>query len=420
VNRSRRPVALLLALFALVGVASSCSSGDDATVVRVQVEGEPEDTAIYQRVAEAYEREHPDVDVRLETASSDEDHLAKLTTSFAAGNPPDVFLINYREFAQFVGRDAIEPIGPHLPAGEVDGYYPAPIEAFTVDGRLQCIPQNTSSLVVYYNRTLFAQAGLGHPESWSWQQFRDAAVKLTTGEVRGLGIRPSIIRVAPFVWSNGGELVDDPVRPTRFTLDQPASREALEFVLRLVRDDKVSPTETELAAQGLEERFEAGKLGMLLSSRRDTPRFREVKSLDWDVAPLPTSKQPAGILHSDAFCVAARSRNRDEAVAFARFGAGEPGQRITTLAGRLVPSLKSVVPTSYAAVLPPPAHGQVFVDAIPNIRRTPVLRTWAEIEEVSGELLTRAFHEPNYTVDHFLRELDAQTRPLFREAVEDR
>ena len=25
----------------------------------------------------------------------------------------------------------------------------------------------------------------------------------------GLGVEPTIIRVAPFVWSNGGELVDD-------------------------------------------------------------------------------------------------------------------------------------------------------------------------------------------------------------------
>jgi ABC-type glycerol-3-phosphate transport system substrate-binding protein len=115
--------------------------------------------------------------------------------------------------------------------------------------------------------------------------------------------------------------------------------------------------------------------------------------------------------------VAARSSHLDTAVAFARFAAGEPGQRITTLAGRLVPSLRSVVPTSYASVLPPPAHGQVFVDAIPTIRRTPVLRTWPEIEELSGELLTRAFYEPGYTTDRFLQELDAGTRPLFREAT---
>ena len=36
-----------------------------------------------------------------------------------------------------------------------------------------------------------------------------------------------MIRLAPFVWSNGGEIVDNPRRPTRFTLDTPKAREAL-------------------------------------------------------------------------------------------------------------------------------------------------------------------------------------------------
>ena len=81
------------------------------------------------------------------------------------------------------------------------------MEAFTYDGELQCMPQNISSLVVYYNTALLKEAGLKRPpDEWDWDEFRRYAVELTTDEERGLGIEPSVIRLAPFVWSNGGEL----------------------------------------------------------------------------------------------------------------------------------------------------------------------------------------------------------------------
>ena len=59
-------------------------------------------------------------------------------------------------------------------------YYPQPMEAFTFDGELMCLPQNLSSLVVYYNRDLFDAAGLADPAmNWTWDDFLAAAQALT-------------------------------------------------------------------------------------------------------------------------------------------------------------------------------------------------------------------------------------------------
>jgi len=35
------------------------------------------------------------------------------------------------------------------------------------------------------------------------------------------------------------------------------------------------------------------------------PTYREIKEFDWDVAPLPRGKEQAGVLHTDAFFMAA-------------------------------------------------------------------------------------------------------------------
>ncbi|MDQ3954366.1 MAG: sugar ABC transporter substrate-binding protein [Actinomycetota bacterium] len=417
----------LFALGVAVVLVTGCASndGDDPAVggpgsIEFQVAGDPEEIVVYRSLVNDFEKSHEDIDVNLIDVADKDDHLTKLSTAFTGGNPPDVFLVNFREYSQFVVRGALEPVGPHLESMEIDtaDYYEPPLEAFTFAGELQCMPQNISSLVVYYNKSLFKKAGVASPsDDWSWEDFRGTAVELTDGEVRGVGIEPSIIRLAPFVWTNGGEIVDDPNAPTRFTFDDPAAREALEFIVGLVRDDQVVPTEQEVtAAEDLETMFATGKLGMLLSSRRDTPEFREITSLKWDVAPLPQESVPSGILHSDAYCVAAGSDNHEAALEFISYAIGEQGQTITALGGRTVPSRMSVAQSG--AFLNPaevPSRSQVFLDVIPNIRRTPVIPTWPEIEDVAEEILTRAFYEDDYTIDDAITDLEEQTSSLFEE-----
>jgi len=413
-HESIRPVrAFLLVLAGSILVAAcSTSSGAERDSLRVQVSGEAEEIAVYEALVTAFEKENPDIDVQLIPVSDKDDHLAKLTTAFSNGTPPDVWLINFREYSQYVARGAVDAIGPYLDEHGVDtgDYYDQPIEAFTYDDELQCMPQNISSLVVYYNIRLLERAGLNRPPpEWGWDEFRHYATELTTGGVRGLGIEPNIIRIAPFVWSNGGELTDHPDEPQRFTFDDPAAREALEYIVSLVRDGVV-PTEEEIAAQDLETRFVAGGLGMLLSSRREVPAFREVAGLDFDVAPLPTSREPAGILHSDAYCMSAGGPAPDDAFEFIRFATGKQGQTITALGGRTVPSLIEVAESG--AFIDPtqePRHSEVFLDGVDAIRRTPVIPTWPEIEDEAEEILIRVFYEDGYTVDDGVRELEEAT-----------
>jgi multiple sugar transport system substrate-binding protein len=420
---------LLAALVGLWLVPLACANGEPAAdseevggTIRLQASGEAEETAVYDTLVKAFEDANPSIRVTLAKVAEKEDHLARLTTSFAAGRSPDIFLVNFREYTQFVSRGGVEPFGNHIDDAGVslDDYFPQPIEAFTYNDELQCMPQNISSLVVYYNRELFKRAGVPEPRGeWTWEEFRRTALDLTDGQVHGLGISPEIIRVAPFVWSNGGDIVDDADSPTRFTLETPKAREALEFIVSLVREDRVIPSEEDVAAQDLETRFATGKLGMLLSSRRDTPVFREVLGLDWDVAPLPTAEEPAGILHSDAYCISSQSDNVEVAVRFISFAIGREGQTITALAGRTVPSLREVA-NSQAFLDPtrPPAHSRVFLSGIPYIQRTPVLPTWPEIEAIAEEILTRAFYENDYTIDDAIADLREQTDPLFEEGAE--
>jgi multiple sugar transport system substrate-binding protein len=418
----KRVAVISLVCIALAGCTSDDDSGEASKArITMQVSGEPEETRVFSDLAAEFEDANPNIEVRVVEVPDGDDHLARLTTSFAGGTPPDVFVVNFRDYALFASRSAMEPAGDHLEEMGIDlnDFFPEPVEAFTFNGDLQCMPQNVSSLVVYYNTDLFENAGLETPApDWTWEDFRRTALTLTKGDVRGVGIEPQVIRIAPFVWSNGGEIVDDLESPSQFTFDDPASREALEFIVSLVRDDQVVPTESELAAQDLETRFITGKLGMVLSSRRDTPAFREVVGLNWDVAALPVANEPAGILHSDAYCVARESDEQDAAFAFVSYAMSEEGQALAALSGRTVPSRRSVAESgAFLDPVQPPEHSEVFVDGIPFIRRTPVIPTWPEIEAVSAEILTRLFYEDGYTFEDAIQDLEEQANPLFEEGT---
>jgi multiple sugar transport system substrate-binding protein len=416
-----------LALAACAGGGDGGDGGEPAGDIRFLVFGEPEELRAFREVVRRFHEVEPAIRVQLVEASDRDDLLARLSTSFAGGSPPDVFLLNYRFYGQFAARGVLEPIEERLRESDAlaqDDFYDEALDAFRFGGTLTCLPQNVSSLVVYYNRDLFRAAGVAEPEpDWTWKDMVAKAVALTRDEDRdgnvdryGLGVEPTLIRIAPFVWSNGGELVDDEERPTRFTLDTPRAREALDAFFDLRRVHLAVPTEAEVTAEDEESQFVNGRIAMVLSSRRVTPTFRTIGAFDWDVAPLPRHRQPAGILHSDAYCLTKASRNKDAAWRFTEFALGPEGQRITARSGRTVPSLVEV--SQSPAFLDPrakPANSRVFLDGIRHVRRTPSISTWPEIEDAAEPILEGGLYEGVPTAE-VVQQLDEATREIFARA----
>jgi multiple sugar transport system substrate-binding protein len=433
--------AILIALTALrsaVPAAAQEPSGE----ISFGFWGDPAEASAYEAVVTAFEEQNPGVDVQIEYVPNASDFYTRLATGYAAGLAPDVFLINYRRYGQFAARDALVPLGPLLETSETlraEDYYPQPLEAFQFNGELMCLPQNLSSLVVYYNRDLFDAAGVPYPEEgWTWDEFLSAAKALTQDldgdgltDQHGLGVENSLIRFTPFIWQAGGELVDDTDRPTRLTIDTPEAREAIQFFIDLSLVHKVVPTEAEVLAVSDEDRFVNGTTAMLLQSRRVVPTLRQIESFTWDVAPLPQHEEAAGILHADAYCMSATTQNQDVAWRFIEFANGPEGQQLAARVGRTVPSLKAVAespvflgPRGGVATgtdldrFAPPASARVFLDTVPQIRRVPSISTWPEVEEAFQNTLGRAFYG-EVPVDDAIAIAMARSEQAFQRAAEE-
>ncbi len=437
---------VLVSLLALV-VASCGGSGDGdagsgSGEISFLVFGDPPEINAYKTLIAAFEEAEPDIDVKLIEASDREDLIARLSTSLAGGAPPDLFLMNYRFYGQFAARGALEPLQPYVEDSdefELADFYEQAVDAFRWDGRVTCLPQNISSLVVYYNKDLFARYSVDPPrDGMPWTEFVDRAQLLTRdsagnpvrgadpdlppqpnsarAEIYGLGVEPTIIRLAPFIWSNSGEVVDDEESPTRLTFDSAEAREVLTLFFALRGFHGVVPADSEVEAEDDDSRFVNGRLAMLLQSRRAVPTFREAAKFDWDVVSLPVFDQPAGILHSDAYCLTKASRNKDAAWRFVEFALGPDGAPVVARTGRTVPSLKSVAESD--AFLDPnakPRNSRAFLDGIEHIRRVPSISTWPEIEDASEGILENGMYlgEP---VDDVVAKLEEATTPIFARA----
>ena len=427
-----RARSMLASAMALVLLGACTSEGDDAgpsdggsgdqVTISFMAEGEAEEIKAYEDIVAAFEASQDAIHLELRFA---EETVGELSTAIAAGDPPDLFLMNYRDYGQFAARGSVEPIADRLASSEAlheEDFYETAMAPFRFDGTDQmCIPQNASSLVVYYNADLFEAAGLDAPTTgWKWEEFLQDAVQLTTdedddgtNEVYGVGVSPELIRMAPFIWSNGGQVVDDEAAPTRLALDGRLSTQAMQRFLDLRASFGATPTDEEAEAVALDERFLQGELGMYLDSRKVVPTFRTISEFDWDVAPLPVLKEPVSILHSDAYCMTAGSDEKDAAWTFMEFALGTQGQEIAAATGRTVPSLTSVAESD--AFLDPqaePSNSQVYLDQIPTLRSVPNIGPWAEIEEVANGLIEEGYYTGAEAAE-LAREVVTQTQPLF-------
>ncbi len=422
---------LLLLTTVVVPTAMQQASAQDSTEIRFAFWGDPAEEAAYTAVVDSFEAAHPEIDVTIDYTPGQSDYYRKITSDFAAGGAPDVYLTNYRQFGQYAGAGGLAPIQSYLDASESisqDDYYSLSLDAFRFgdDNELYCLPQNISSLVVYYNEDLFEAAGVPLPEDgWSWDTFVAAAQALAldtdgdgTLDQYGVVVDPSMYRMASFVWGAGGEIVDDTEHPTTLTIDTPEAIVGLnKFVSLGASGYNVVPSEEEVAAEADQDRFMRGGAGMYIQSRRPVPTLREIEDFSWNVTSLPVQDEAATVLHSDAFCMAASTKNADAVWSFIEYAGSTEGQLLLAETGRTVPSMISVsesdvflkgIPVSVANGSPvsspeaaealPPANSQVYLDNIAVMHRLPSTSTWTEVEDAFNAEFDRSFYIEDFDV----------------------
>jgi multiple sugar transport system substrate-binding protein len=320
---------------------------------------------------------------------------------------PDVFLVSRRDLAYVMESDLAQPVGDLLdqPDRDVDfsdGYTIDAVRAFAGSNELQCMPYGYSPMVIYYNTDLIdftrmARRGLNvpsQPGGWSFDEFAEAARFASRPATRSAGvyIDPTLQALAPFIYSGGGSVFDDPADPKSLAFSDGGSRAALGTTLELLRNPLVTLSDKQLSQRSALDWFKAGKLGMIAGFRSLTPELRKVPGLNFDVMAMPNLGDEKTVGEVTGLCMSKTVQDPDAAADFIYYASGDDAVSKVAQAGYLVPANLEVA--SSDAFLQPgqmPATMSVFNDSIRNIVLPPLLDDYPELDAAVSNDLRRLF-----------------------------
>lgn len=184
---------LLITAFALSACGSPATPApadepaDKVTVTWWHISTAEEHKALWQKLADEYMAEHPNVTVEI-TVLENEAFKTKLTTVMQSGEPPDIFqswgggVMN--EYAE---AGLLKDITADLDAGGGawrNTFAPGALGVYSYKDKFYGVPWDMGMIGFWYNKELFSQAGIDTPPA-TWTEFIDAVEKL-----KAAGITP--------------------------------------------------------------------------------------------------------------------------------------------------------------------------------------------------------------------------------------
>lgn len=305
-------VVAVAALFGLAAVLldhAATRSAGGKTVVTVRLWDEPV-AAAYRQSFAAFNRTHPDIDVRVNVVSY-ASYFDTLRTDVAGGGADDIFWLSDAYLAGYADSGRLMKID----AVGAD-WEPSVVNQFTRDGTLWAVPQLTDAgIALYYNADLLAAAGVDPARltQLRWDPhgrndtLRPLLAELTRDVAGRSAATPGFDQRRIRQW--GYNAANDPQgiylnfigsaggvfqRDDEFAFDNPAAAAAFDYLVQLINADHVAPPASDTNTNGdfSRNQFLAGKMALFQSGTYNLAAVAEQAAFHWGVAMLPVG--PAG------------------------------------------------------------------------------------------------------------------------------
>ena len=343
--------------------AAGCAPEDDDALTFFFA-ANPDERDRRMRIVEEFQRRHPDIKVR--PVLSAPGVMQQLSTFCAGGKCPDVLMAWELTYAELATRGVLLDLNTLLArdqsfAAELKSDCIGPLyDIFTFNGGQYALPEQWSGNFLFYNKRLFADAGVPAPpktweQPWSFTEFLDTATALTKRGGSGRATQWGFVNMwfsyysaGLFAMNNGVPWATPLKIPTHFNFDNDAFIEAVQFYADLANKHGVAPNASEVQSMSTPDLFAAGKAAIGLAGHWRYQTFIRADALDFDVAPLPVGPrrqgQPAcSNIGTTGLAISASSRRKEQAWEFVKFATGPVGQALTGESTLFVPVLRSAL-----------------------------------------------------------------------------
>ncbi|HUL95669.1 MAG TPA: ABC transporter substrate-binding protein [Usitatibacter sp.] len=255
-------------------------------------------TKIIDGYVEQFQKENPGITVKPVYSGTYQDSIVKALTAHKGGTPPTTAILLSTDMFTLIDEDAIVPFNELATSAEdmawIKSFYPAFMANSQTGGKTWGIPFQRSTIVLYWNKELFKEAGLDPNRApANWDEMLAYAQKLTRRDASGNATQWGVqIPSSGFPYwlfqglttPNGVELMNAAGTETYF--DKPQVIEALQFWTDLGRKHKVMPAGVVEWGTTPKDFFEK-KIAMMWTTTGNLTNVKANAKFDFGVAMLP-------------------------------------------------------------------------------------------------------------------------------------
>jgi multiple sugar transport system substrate-binding protein len=345
------------------------------------------------QMIQIFEAAHPNITIQVETAPFD-NYFTKLQTLIAGGMAPDIFELNYENFVTYASKGLLldlNPLGSSDASFDASIYYPRALEAFNYNGMQLGLPATFSTVVLYYNKDLFDQAGVAYPqEGWTWADAVEAGKKINDPAAGVYGLHSGIQ-----FWEFYKKAAQNNCKffnedKSEVLINSPECVEALETMISFIEAEKVMPSEAEMGGLSDGDMFLQGKLGMDVTGIWMFAAFKDAP-FAWDIEVEPGMAEHATHFFANAASVFAATKHPQEAWEWVKFFTSDPEMaRIRVESGWELPALSNPAFFDEYLKQTPPENRQAVFNSLKYAVVPPVIERQGEFQDAVGLLLDQA------------------------------
>ena len=210
----------------------------------------------------------------------------KLATALPVGEGPDILAMATERIGSYADPGALAAVDDIYSSGIVDEtVVPETLkENLKYDGKYYGVPMNFATLLLYYNKTIFEEAGLDPekaPETWEeLEQYAQQIVEKTGKYGFDMAVKDTTPMWCIMLWGNGGDIIKD----GKAVFNSPENVETVTRWAENIRDKKFGPEV--LTGGEIDKLFESQKLAMYFCGPWATNGFTNA-GIDYGVAQAP-------------------------------------------------------------------------------------------------------------------------------------
>jgi sn-glycerol 3-phosphate transport system substrate-binding protein len=250
-------------------------------------------------LAGSFNKENPGIKVNPIYAGSYQDTIVKALTAHKSGQPPVTSVLLSTDLFTLIDEDAIVPID-NFARTDADkawlkSFYPAFMLNSQSAGKTWGVPFQRSTIVLYYNKEMFKDAGVANPPT-TWAEMADLAKKLTKKDAAGKTTQYGLqIPSSGFPYwlfqalaiENGVTMANDAGNAVKF--DDPAVVEALTYWVNLAKQGSHPAGVVEWGTTPKD--FFERRVAMMWTTTGNLTNVKNNAKFDFGVAQLPGNKR---------------------------------------------------------------------------------------------------------------------------------